>query len=135
MLLLLSRQAGKPGSQGMVGGQEGVFSVQDGWIGALGVVGTVDLPGPQIDPDRPQQRRVWIIVKFWIHQVGELAGAPMDFDDVGAFHVAEIGMAAALVDIQERIESIQGMAVDVEVVRKEPTERGALAGVADGSRG
>jgi hypothetical protein len=43
-----------------------------------------------------------IRVEIGIDQVGELAGAAVDLDDVGAFDFAEVGAAAAFVDAQER---------------------------------
>ncbi len=116
VLFLLSREPGAPGPQWIVGSQEGVFAVQDGWIGALGVISTIDLPDSQVEPNRPQERRVRIFLESGVHQIGKLAGPPMDLHDVGAFRVAEIGSAAALVDAQERFESIQGIAVDIEAV-------------------
>jgi len=77
---------------------------------------------------------VRIIVEFRIDQVRELARPPMDLDDVGALHVAEVGPAAALVNTQERFEGVQGTSMDVEVVRQELAHGRALARLIDGGR-
>jgi hypothetical protein len=60
---------------------------------------------------------VRIEVEFRIHKVRELARPPMDLDDVGSFHFAEVGSTALLVNSQKRFKCIQGATVDIEVVR------------------
>ena len=58
----------------------------------------------------------------------------MNLDDVGPFHVAEVGPAAALIDTQERFESVQGAAMDVEVVRQVFAHGGTLTSFINGGR-
>jgi len=43
-------------------------------------------------------------VEIGIDQVGELAALAMDLDQVGALDLAEVGPAAALVDVEQRAE-------------------------------
>jgi hypothetical protein len=55
----------------------------------------VQLARPQRQPHAAGQRRVGIAVEVGIAQVGELAAAPVDLDDVGALDLAQVGPAAA----------------------------------------
>ena len=59
-----------------------------------------------------------VILKFGIDQIRKLAGAAMYFDDVGAFHVSQVGPPAPFVNAQERFETVKRAAVDVEIVRE-----------------
>src|SRR5262249_30670101 len=52
---------------------------------------------------------------------------PVNLDDVSPFHIAEIGPATALVNPQERLQQVQGAAVDVKVVGQLLTDGGAAA--------
>ena len=73
-------------------------------------------------------------VEVRVGQVGELAGEAVQLDDVRPLDLAEVGPAAALVDAQERLQRLQGAAVDVKVVRQELAHGGAGAGLVSSAR-
>jgi hypothetical protein len=56
----------------------------------------------------------------------------VELDQVGALDLAEVGPGAALVDAKERVEGLQGRAVDVEGIRQELADGTTPAGVVDG---
>jgi hypothetical protein len=56
----------------------------------------------------------------------------VDLDDVGPLDLAPEGPAAALVHPQERLQLVQGAAVDVEIVGQQLADGRALAGLVDG---
>jgi hypothetical protein len=65
-------------------------------------------------------------------QLGQLARAPVNLDEVGPFDLAEKGPAAALVDAQDRLQRGQGGAVDLDVIGQELADRRAGASGIDG---
>ncbi len=115
----------------MLGKQKRLLAVQHRRVDAGGIVVAVDLPAAQVQPHTAQQCRMRVGVEIGIDQVGELAGAAMDLDHVGAFDLAEVGPAAALVDAQQGAERGKGAGVDVEVIRQELAGGGVPAGVVD----
>jgi hypothetical protein len=110
------------------------LAVQNLGIGGGGEVETVQLPCAQRQPDGAQQGRMRIGLEVGVDEVGNLAGPPMNLDEVRPFDFAKDGPAAALVDAQEWLQSIQGAAVDVQVVWQQLADPGALAGLVDGGR-
>ena len=133
MFFLLLRQPGEFGVEGMIGCEERLLAVQDRRVRAGGVVDALDLAGPQVELDAPQQGRVRVGVEVGIDQVRDLAGLAVELDQVGALDLAEVGPGAALVDAEQRVEGLQGGAVDVEGIGQELADGRASAGVVDGS--
>ena len=113
MLFLLSCQTRKLAMQRMIGRQKRLLAMQDRRVGALAVVVAIDLPRPQVHPDRSQQDRVRVIVEIGINQVRELARPPMDLDQSRSFDLAQKGPTAPLIHSQQRFESVQGALVVV----------------------
>ena len=56
----------------------------------------------------------------------------MDLDQVRPFHFAQVGPAAPLINSQERFKSVQGAAVDVQVVWQQLADGRPPAGFVDG---
>ena len=73
-------------------------------------------------------------VKVGIAQVREFGGPPVNLDDVSPFHLAEVGAAAALVDAQDRLQRVEGAAVDVQVIGQQLANARAPAGLVDRRR-
>jgi hypothetical protein len=59
---------------------------------------------------------VRVVVELGINKVRETARPAVDLDQVRSLNFAQIGPTAAFVNSQERFESVQGPAVDEEVV-------------------
>ena len=70
-------------------------------------------------------------VEVGIGQVRDLARMAVEFDQVGALDLTEVGPRAALVDAEQRVEGLQGRAVDVERIGQELADSRAAAGVVD----
>ena len=117
--LLLAGQAGELRPPRVVGEEERLLAVQDRRVRAGGVVGALDLAGPQVQLDAPKQGRVRVGVEVGIGQVRDLARMAVELDQVGALDLAELGPGATLVDAEQRVEGFQRPAVDVQGVGQE----------------
>ena len=107
LLLLLLSKPGEFGMERMIVQQKRLLAVQDRWIGALSIVGAIDLPRSEVDADRSQQGRVRIALEVRINKVRKFARPAMNLDDVRSVQFAQIRPAAAFVNSQERLECIQ----------------------------
>ena len=96
MFFFLGRQPGELGVQRVGAQEKGFLAVKDGRVRALAIVVALDLPGPQVELDASDQRRVRIVLEFRVGQVGKLARPAMDLDEVGDFDLAQVSPAAAL---------------------------------------
>src|SRR5947207_15914518 len=103
----------------MLRGEERFFAMEDGRVRALGIVVTVQLTGPQVEPDAALQRGMGIGLEVRVDQVGELARTAVEFNDVRSLDLPKVRAGATLVDSQQRFEGIERTAVDVKVVRAE----------------
>ncbi len=88
----------------VVGPEERLLAVQDRRVIARRVVGALELAGPQVQLDAPEQGRVRVGLEVGVDQVGELARMAVDLDQVGPLDLAEVRPAAALIDAEERVE-------------------------------
>ena len=129
--LLLPRQAVELRPSRVAGQQERLLAVRDRRVLAGGVVGALDLAGPQVELDAPQQSGVRVGVEVGVDQIRDLARVAVELDQVGALDLAEVGPGAALVDAEQRVEGLQRRAVDVEGIGQELAEGRASAGVVD----
>ena len=130
--LLLPRQPLELPPPRVVGQEERLLAVQDRRVGAGGVIGALDLAGPQVELDAAQQGRVRVGVEVGVGQVRDLARMAVELDQVGALDLAEVGAGAALVDAEQRVEGLQGGAVDVQGIGQELADGRSAAGVVDG---
>ena len=117
--------------RGSSGRQERLLAVQHRRVRARRVVGALDLAGPQVELDAAEQGRVRVGVEVGIGQVRDLARMAVELDQVGALDLAEVGAGAALVDAEQRVEGLQGGAVDVQGVGQELADGRSAAGVID----
>ncbi len=104
VLFLLLGQSGEPGHQRVPGREERFLAVEDGGIGALGVVEAVDLPRPQRELDAAEQGRVRVGLEVGIDQVRDLPGMPVQLDQVRPYDLAQVRPGAALVNPEQRLE-------------------------------
>ena len=102
MLRLLSRQSGETGMQRMVGRHERLLAMKNGRVGRAGIFKALDLAGAEQDSDAPAKCGVGIGLEVGIDQVRNLAGMPVQLDQVGAVDFAQVGPGTALVDAQQR---------------------------------
>ena len=91
MLLLLRAQPGEPGVERVVGQQEGLLAVEDRRVGTAAVLQAVDLAGPQLELDAPQQGRVGVGLELGVDQVRDLAGLAVQLDQVRPLDLPEVG--------------------------------------------
>ncbi len=129
VFFFLPGQGGEAGMERMLRVEEGLLAVRHRRVAGLGVVVAIELPRAQRQADAAEQGGMRVGVEGGVDEVGELAGEAVQLDDVGPFDLAEVGAAAALVDAQQRVEAVEGGAVDVEVVGQELADGGAAAGV------
>ena len=130
--LLLAGEPLELRSERVVGRQEGLLAMQDRRVLAPGVVDALDLAGPQVELDAPQQGRVRVGLEVGVDEIGDLARVPVQLDQVGPLDLAEVGAGAALVDAEQRVERIEGGAMDVEGIRQELAHGRPSAGVVNG---
>jgi len=95
---LLPGQPGELGSQCVPGWEERFLAVEDGWIGAPGVVEAVELPRPERELDAAQQGRVRVGLEVGIDQVRDLPRMPVQFDQVRPLDLAQVRPGAALLN-------------------------------------
>src|SRR5208337_1224023 len=82
VLFLLPGQSGELGQQGVPRWEERFLAVEDGGIGALGVVEAVELPRSQRELDAAEQGRVRVGGEVGIDQVRDLPRMPVQLDQV-----------------------------------------------------
>ena len=104
VFLLLPGQPGEFGHQLVPGREERFLPMEDGGIGALGVVEAVELPRPQRELDAAAQGRVRVGLEVGINQVRDLPGMPVQLDQVRPLDLTEIRPGAALVNPEQRLE-------------------------------
>ena len=110
----------------MPGWEERFLAVEDGGIGARRVVVAVELPRPERELDAAEQGRVRVGLEVGIDQVRDLPRMPVQLDQVRSFDRAQVRSGAALLNPQQRLERIEGVAVNIEGVQQELSDRGPL---------
>ncbi len=123
----MAGEARELGRERMMRREERFLAVEYRWVGALGVVEAIDLPRPERELDAPQQGRVRVGLEIGIDQVRDLARMPVQLDQVRSLDRAEIRPGAALVHPQQRLERVERLEVNINGVRQELADRGALA--------
>ncbi len=131
MVLFLLGEAGELLAEGVFGGEEGFFAVEDGRVVAGEIVSAVELHRAEVELDRAHQRGVGVGFKIGIRQVGNLAAGAVELDQVGVFDFSQIGFGAPFVDAEQRLQRIDGCVVEVEGAREEVAYLGSLAGFVD----
>jgi hypothetical protein len=130
--LLLAGEPLELRAERVVGRQEGLLAVEDRRVLAPGVIDALDLAGPQVQLDAPEQGRVRFGLEIGVDQVRDLARLAVQLDQVGALDLTEVGPGASLVDAEQRVERFEGAAMDVEGVGQDLADRRSPAGVVDG---
>jgi hypothetical protein len=95
----------------VIGRQKRLLAVQDRRVVAGGIIEAIDLASAKRELDAAPQGRVRIGLEIGINEVRNLAGMPVQLDQVGPVERAEVGSGTSLVNSQERVER---RAVDVE---------------------
>ncbi len=131
MLFLLPGQPGEFGHQRVPRWEERFLAVEDGGVGALGVVEAVELPRPERELDAAEQGRGRVGLEVGIDQVRDLPRMPVQLDQVRPLDLAQVRSGAALVNPEQRLERVQRLAVNSEGVRQELSDRGPLPGLID----
>ena len=89
VFFLLPCQPGEFGHQRVPGWEERFLAVEDGGIGALGVVEAVELPRPERELDAAEQGRVRVDLEVGIDQVRDLPRMPVQLDQVRPLDLAQ----------------------------------------------
>ena len=74
----------------MVGREEGFLAVEDGGIGACGVVVAVDLPRPERDLDAAEQGRVRVGGEVGMNEIRHFPRTPVQLDQVRPLDLAQV---------------------------------------------
>ncbi len=77
VFFLLPGQPGELGQQSVPGWEERFLALEDGGIGAPGVIEAIELPRPQRELDAAQQGRVRVGLEVGIDQVRDLPRLPV----------------------------------------------------------
>jgi hypothetical protein len=131
VFLILLGQPGELGVERMIGREECLLATEDRRISAGGVIEAVALAGAELELDAALERRVRVGLEIGINDVRNLAGLAAKLDQVGPDESAEAGLGASLVDAQERVESVERGAMDVECIRHQFAGSRLLAGFFD----
>ncbi len=131
VFFLLLGQPGEFGHELVPGRKERFLAGEDGGIGARRVVVAVELPRPERELDAAEQARMRVGVEIGIDQVRDLPRMPVQLDQVRPLDLAKIRAGAVLVHAEQRLERIERLAVNIEGIRQELSDRGPLAGLID----
>ncbi len=129
VFFLLPGQSGELGQERIPGWEERFLAVEDGGIGALGVVEAVELPRAERKLDAAEQGRGRVSLDVGTDQVRDLPRMPVQLDQVRPLDLAQVRPGAALVNPQQRLERIERFAMNLEGVRQELSDRGTLGGL------
>jgi len=138
---LLLGEVAEFGVVGIVGGDEGLFAVEDGWVVGVAVGAAADCSGGHVYLEAQIQGGVGVIVEVGIEEVGHPGRLEVEFDQGEALRqgIAAQGIAAAgfpglqalageLLDLLEQgVEGGQGGVVDVEGGGQQLADGTALA--------
>ena len=102
----------------MVGREEILLPVQDRRIFGRPVIALAQPERLQVNSQGFSQCRVRIGLEPGIRKVGNHWFSGVKLDDVGVLHAADVAPGAALVEPEQRRETIQGAFVDVDRGRR-----------------
>jgi hypothetical protein len=132
VLFLLLRQSGELGVQGVIARQKRLLAVQDRRVGAGGIIEAIDLASAKRQLRAAPQGRVRVGLEIGINEIRNLAGMPVQLDQVGPVERTEVGSGTSLVNSQERVERLERRAMDVERGRQQFADGRPPAGFVDG---
>jgi hypothetical protein len=90
VFLLLLGQPGEPGVERVAGWQERLLAMEDGRVGAVGIVIAVELAGAERQLDAAKQGRMRVGRELGINEVRNLPRMPMQLDQVRPLDLAQI---------------------------------------------
>jgi hypothetical protein len=126
-LLFLPRELGELTNQRMVWMKERLFLRQDGRVSVLPKLQALDLARSEVQFEGADQGRVRIRFQVRVRQIRQLAGMPVDLDQILSLDLSEERTAAPFVDAKRRRQVEERVPVDVERLGQEFPDRRCLA--------
>ncbi len=114
--MFLVAEAGEFGVVGVVGGDELVFAVEDGGVGAVAVVLVAELLGAEVDLEAAVDGGVGVGVEGGDGEGGDFGAVGVEFDGGGVVGASVGAGGAAFVEAEEGGEVAEEAGVDEEVV-------------------
>jgi len=123
VFFLLLAQARELRVERVIARHERFLAVEDRRVRAGGVFQAVDLAGAKRELDAPQEGRVGIGLEVRIDEIRNLAGEPVQLDQVGPVDLAQVRPSAPLVNAKQRVESLERAVMNVEGIRQQLADR------------
>ena len=100
--------------KGMVGSDERLLAVQDGWISRGPVVALAQPEGLQVNGQGMGEGGMWVGFELRVRQVGDYGFGGVELDEVGLLDPADVAPGAPFIEPQKRWQAVQGALVHVD---------------------